>query len=211
MKIKNLLAVVAHPDDLEMMGAGSIRKFQKEGVNVHVMILTDGSWMSPNGDVIRSVEEAQNEMELASSLMQYKSCEFFDKKALNLEFSDDLVCEILNRIDKYNIDTILTSWDKDTNRDHRITAEIVMSASRRVPNILMGQINYYMIHFFTPNFYVDITDEWEYKIEALSSFESQWKRTQQDWTEFLDVTSRYYGKAIGVKRAEGFIIKRGKY
>lgn len=211
MKIKNILAVVAHPDDLEMMSGGAITKFQKEGINIHVVILTDGSWISPDGVVIRSVEEAKNEMKEVSSLMGYSSCDILNEKALDLQFKDSLVCEVLSRIDRYKIDTILTSWSKDTNRDHRVAAEIALSASRRVPNILMGQINYYMTDFFTPNFYVDITSEWEKKLEAMSLFESQWKRNQKDWTEFLDITSRYYGKTIGVKRAEGFIAKRLKY
>jgi len=211
MRIKNLLAVVAHPDDLEMMGAGCIAKFQKEGIDIHVMILTDGSWTSQDGVVIRSVKEAKAEMESVNSFMQYSSCEMLNEKTLDLQFKDSLVCEVLSRIDKYKIDTMLTSWDNDSNRDHRIAAEIALSASRRVPNILMGQINYYMTDFFTPNFYVNITPEWEQKLEAMSLFKSQWKRNQKDWTEFLDITSQYYGKTIGVQRAEGFIATRLKY
>ena len=72
----------------------------------------------------------------------------------------------------------------------------------------MGQINYYMNEFFSPNIFIDITNEWEKKIEALQLFSSQWARSGNDWTEYLDVTSRYYGKIIGVKRAEGFIANR---
>jgi len=69
----------------------------------------------------------------------------------------------------------------------------------------MGQINYYLNSFFTPNIFVDITDTWEKKIESLKCFSGQWERAGADWYEYLDITSRYYGKIIGVKRAEGFI------
>jgi hypothetical protein len=68
-----------------------------------------------------------------------------------------------------------------------------------------------MLDVFTPNFYIDISDEWDKKIECMAKFVSQWERAHTDWTEFLDVISRYYGKIIGVERAEGFIAKRIAY
>src|SRR5690606_28826638 len=121
-----------------------------------------------------------------------------DEKTLELEYKDSIVCEVLKKIEKFDIDTIVTTWNKDTHRDHRVTSEIALTASRRVPNFLMGQVNYYMTDFFTPNFYVDITSEWDDKIKSMSLFASQWKRNENDWTEFLDITSKYYGKMIGV-------------
>lgn len=71
--------------------------------------------------------------------------------------------------------------------------------------MLMGQINYYLKEFFTPNIFVDISDTWDKKIGALKCFSGQWSRAGKDWYEYLDATSRYYGKMIGVKRAEGFV------
>lgn len=35
-------------------------------------------------------------------------------------------------------------------------------------------------------------------------YRSEWQRGGQDWEEFMDVVSRYYGKTVGVKRAEAF-------
>jgi LmbE family N-acetylglucosaminyl deacetylase len=211
MKLKNILAVAAHPDDLEMMGGGSMLRFQKENINIHVLVLTYGAWNSQNGTVIRSKDESSSEMHEVNAFMHYTTCDVLEEKTLELQFKDSLVCEVLSRIDKYNIDTILTTWNKDTHRDHRVASEIALSASRRVPNFLMGQVNYYMTDFFSPNFYIDITSEYEKKIEALSLFRSQWERNKKDWTEFLDITSQYYGKIIGTSRAEGFVAKRLKY
>ncbi len=211
MKIKNLLAVVAHLDDLEMMAAGTIMRLQKENVNIHVLILTESAWTSETGIVVRSKEEVEKEMQQVMSYMKYTTCETLNEKTLELNHSDKLVTEVLYRVQKYKIDTIITSWNKDSHRDHRIAYEIALSASRRVPNFLMGQINYYMVELFTPNFYFDISAEWESKLKCMSMFSSQWDRNKKDWTEFLDTTSRYYGKIIGTERAEGFILLRGKY
>jgi LmbE family N-acetylglucosaminyl deacetylase len=211
MNIKNILAVVAHPDDLEMMGAGLMLKLKKDRVKTHVLILTNGAWTSPEGIIMRSKDDSFLEMTEIIKFMDYDSCDILDEPALDLQFKDHLVCEVLKRIDKFDIDTIITTWDKDSHRDHRIASEIALSASRRVQNFMMGQVNYFMKDFFTPNFFVDITNEWKQKIEALSLFRSQWERNQKDWTEFLDVISQYYGKIIGVKRAEGFTATKIKY
>lgn len=208
MNIRNILAVVAHPDDLELMAGGLVLKTQNEGGKIHVLILTDGMWTTPDGTLLRPKVEIEREMDDVLAFMNYDSCDQLDGKALELEFKDSLVCEVLRRISKYNIDTIITSWNKDTHRDHRIASEIALSASRRVPNFLMGQINYYFHDFFTPNIYVDITNFWERKIESIKLYKSAWENHSKDWYEFMDCTSNYYGKVIGVKRAEGFISKK---
>ena len=69
----------------------------------------------------------------------------------------------------------------------------------------MGKINYYLRHFFTPNIFVDITSTWDKKIKAMECFKTQWDRIGDEWYEFLDETSRYYGKICGVERAEAAI------
>ena len=202
--MKNILAVVAYPDDLEVMAGGSVAKWKSEGKNIHVLVFTNGSWISPDGNLCRPIDDIQKEVQTVKQFMGYDSYDVLNEETLNLQFKDSLVCEVLQRINKYSVDTILTSWEKDTHHDHRIANEIATSASRRVPNFLVGQINYYLKESFAPNFYVDISKQWETKIECLSKFESQWNRSRFDWTEFLDVTSRYHGKVVGCERAEGF-------
>lgn len=207
-EIQNVLCVVAHPDDVEMMAGGAMLKWKKEGKRIHVLIFTDGSWYTPEGVFLRDPVETKKDVERVAAFMGYDSCEILDEKNTHLEYSDRLVCEVLNRISKYNIDTIVTTWIKDTNRDHEMASRIAQAASRRVPRFLEAQVNYYMHEVFSPNCYVDITDEWEDKLEVLSYYRSEWQRGGNDWNEFLDVTSRYYGKIVGVRRAEAFFVQK---
>lgn len=209
--MKNILAVVAHPDDLEIMAGGAIIKFMKEGKHIHVLVLSDGIWVNPDGVRMRSREDVEQEIRAVVDYMKYDSYEILNEETLNLQFKDSLVCEVLRRISKYNIDTIICPWEKDTHRDHRIANEIATSASRRVPNFLVGQINYYIKESFTPNFYVDITDVWDKKLECVSQFASQWERSKDDWTDFMSITSRYNGEVMGCYRAEGFIAHKFLY
>lgn len=207
-EIENVLCVVAHPDDVEMMAGGSVLKWKREGKKIHVLIFTDGSWYTPEGVFLREPVETKKDIERVATYMGYDSCDVLDEKNTHLEYSDRLVCEVLNRVTKYNIDTIMTTWMKDTNRDHEMASRIAQAASRRVPRFLEAQVNYYMHEVFSPNFYVDVTEEWEKKIEAMSYYRSEWQRGGEDWKEFLDITSRYYGKIVGVKRAEGFFVQK---
>src|SRR6266851_7863481 len=43
------------------------------------------------------------------------------------------------------------------------------------------------------------------KIDALQCYGTQWERAGKDWYGFLDESTRYYGRMVGVERAEGFI------
>jgi LmbE family N-acetylglucosaminyl deacetylase len=206
--INNILAVGAHPDDLELMAGGTLSKCLKQGKNVHTIIFTHGGWQSPGGKEVRSSNEASQENYKVIQYMGYSSAEQLNYDPLSLQFNDNLTAKVLECISKYNVDTIIYPWNKDTHHDHEVVSRVVNAASRRVQNLLMGQINYYLNDFFTPNIFVDITEEWNNKIEALKLFQSQWERSGEDWYEFLDTTSHYYGKISGVKRAEGFISNR---
>lgn len=202
--IHNVLAVVAHPDDLEIMAGGTVMKWKRQGKEIHVLIFTDGSWYTPDGVFLRDPVETKKDVDNVVSFMRYDSCEMLDAKNTHLEYEDKYVCEVLNRIKKYDIDTIITTWSGDINHDHEVASRIAKAASRRIPHILEGQVNYYMNEFFVPNMYMDITEEWEDKLKVVSMYRSEWQRGGQDWEEFMDVVSRYYGKTVGVKRAEAF-------
>ena len=60
--MENVLAVVAHPDDLEIMAGGSIVKWKKQGKKIHVLLLTDGAWKRETGTWVRSPKQVQEEI-----------------------------------------------------------------------------------------------------------------------------------------------------
>lgn len=208
--MKNILAVVAHPDDLELMAGGAVIKWISEGKNVHVLTFTDGSWSSPNSTLVRGKSDALIEEKNVAEFIGYTH-ENLLNQTLHLQFKDEHVIEVLKRIELKNIDTLIVPHRSDLHHDHEVVSRIAVAASRRVPNILMGQINYYLNEFFQPNLFVDITNTWEKKIEAIKLYKGQWERAGADWYEFLDSTSRYYGKIIGVERAEGFYTNKFLY
>jgi LmbE family N-acetylglucosaminyl deacetylase len=206
----NILCVIAHPDDIELMAGGSISKWVTEGHSVHVLTFSDGVWTSPNGVVMREQEGALTEEKKAAGILGYK-VENLQYPAMTMSFHDKHVCEVLERVERLQIDTIICPFEKDISHDHEIVSRIAVSATRRVKRVLMGQINYYLRNIFTPNYFVDISDTWADKIKALECFETQWERAGSDWLEYLDQATRYYGKMCGVERAEGFMTNKFLY
>lgn len=203
----SVLCVVAHPDDLELMAGGTVAKWIAEGHSVHVLTLSDGAWTAPNSTVMRDRAEALQEEERAAGLLGY-SVENLREPAMDLKFEDRLVCEVLRRIDAHQVDTLICPWERDIHHDHEIASRIAVSATRRMPRVLMGQINNYLRDVFTPNVFVDISDTWEQKIKALECYATQWARAGEEWLAFLDETTRYYGRMVGVARAEGFVCNK---
>ncbi len=199
--------MVAHPDDLELMAGGTVAKWIMEGHSVHVLTLSDGVWTAPDSTVMRDRAEALLEEERSARLLGC-SVENLCETAMDLKFEDRLVCEVLRRIDAHRVDTLICPWERDIHHDHEIASRIAVSATRRIPRVLMGQINNYLRDIFTPNVFVDISDTWEQKIHALQCYSTQWARAGEEWLAFLDETTRYYGRMVGVARAEGFVCKK---
>ena len=91
--IKNLLFVGAHPDDLEVMAGGTVKRVINEGGNVHALIVSDGTWVGPNSEVYRDAELAKLEAVNASKIIGY-SIDFLDEKTLEISYKDSIVVSI---------------------------------------------------------------------------------------------------------------------
>ena len=163
-----VLAFGAHPDDIEIFMYGLLSIFKKEGNKVYTMIATDGA--KGGADIGKKlVRERVNEAIKGLAKLSYPIF-------LNLP-DGDLGSELKHRkIIKENIlkimpDLIITHSENDYHADHKslslITKEVV---SHYIPilycDTLMG-IN------FKPNYYVDITDHYELKKEAILKHKTQ--------------------------------------
>lgn len=205
--VRSVLCVGAHPDDIELMAGGTVARWTKEGRQVRFLLLTNGVWKSPQDEWQRDPDEARAEGEAAARALGVE-VENLGEPAMDLAFEDRLVVEVLRRLEEHDVDTLIVPWDRDLHHDHEMASRIAVSASRRIPRVLMGGINFHLREVFTPNLFVDITDTWADKIRALECYTSQWSRAGQEWQAWLDETSRTYGRMLGVQRAEGFIANK---
>lgn len=217
---KSILAVGAHPDDLEICCAGTLAKFAKQGVKVSMAIATDGS----GGHMIIPPKELgeirHREAEKAAKLI---GAEFYW-----MDFTDGFLFEDIDSrlrfievIRKAKPDVILTHDPQDYHPDHRAVSRLMFDASFEsgLKNLTTESPFHPgvqpLMYFdkitgagFQPTDYVDITDTFEIKREMLACHESQikWLR-DHDNVDFIDMMvtlSKARGYQCGVEYAEAF-------
>ncbi|HEV2138001.1 MAG TPA: PIG-L family deacetylase [Nitrososphaerales archaeon] len=159
-----ILAIGAHPDDIELGCGGLLIKAVRNGHNVSIYTATRGG---AGGDPKTRVKEAQ------------KSARFIGAKALwldnlpdtRLREGIDLISRIESRIDIVHPDIILTHHADDVHHDHRTMARATLEAARFESNILAYEIP--LTRDFEPRIFFDISDVADDKVELVNLFASQ--------------------------------------
>jgi LmbE family N-acetylglucosaminyl deacetylase len=217
--IMRVLAVGAHPDDLEILCGGTLAKYAKRGDHVSMAVATNGEVGSPmlaKQEIaeIRRQEAAASAKVIGADFywMNYPDEFLFSTEHTRLAFLD------LVRQDRP--DVIITHAPTDYHPDHRTTGGILwdIRVMTTVPNISTEhppckQIPeiFYMETVagidFVPQHYVDIGETFSLKREMLACHKSQsiWLEDQYQisYLDMIEITGRYRGFQCGVKYAEG--------
>lgn len=200
----NILSIGAHFDDVEIGCGGTLLKHVAGGDFVLSYILTDSAYTNHDGRVYRTAKKALEEGRAAAKILGVK-LEYAKYKTKQLEFTTDLVESINKIIDKYRIDTVYTHWDKDVTHDHVAASKASLTAARHVPNLLMYRSNFYTsFNPFRENYFVDISDFIDRKIEAIKANKTECKRRGDKWLEFFKTRARMDGLKNEVEYAEAF-------
>ena len=208
---KNVLAVGAHADDVEIGCGGTVALHVKNGDTVILLVMAESSYTYYDGTVLRTREEVDREEKNAAKILGAKKLINLGFKSKDVPYSSESVEAINEIIDKYEIDIIYTHWYHDTHQDHRRTTQAVLSAGRYVKNILMYEPEYpagRSYSGFHSQYYVDITTTFEIKMEALKQHESQIKKYGDDLLEAVEARARHRGYEIRNKYAECFEVLR---
>jgi LmbE family N-acetylglucosaminyl deacetylase len=161
----NILAIGAHPDDIELGCGGLLIKAARQGHGVFMYTLTRGA---ASGDPQQRAKE----------LMQ--SAKFIGAKALWIDNFEDTklnvnTSELINHIEffinKADPDIILTHSLEDYHHDHRAIAASTLEAGRFIPNIMSYEIP--LTKDFKPQVFYDISDVVDDKVELIKIFWSQ--------------------------------------
>jgi len=210
MKAKNVLAVGAHADDVDIGCGGTVALHAKKGDNVIILVMAESSYTYYDGRVLRTKEEGEIEEKNAAKILGAKLINLgFETK--KVPYSAESIEAINEIIDKYNIDIIYTHWYHDTHQDHRRTTQAVLSAGRYVKNILMYEPEYpagRSYSGFRNQYYMDITSTFEIKMEAIRQHKSQIKKYGDEFLEAIEARARHRGYEIGNKYAECFEVIR---
>ena len=201
-ELVDILAIGAHPDDIEYGCGGTLVKYVKAGHRVFLFIATHGTFGGAGS--IRS-----EEMEASAKHMGASDLFWGGHTDTQIPMSQDLISEIEVVIGKVKPKFIFTHWRDDTHQDHRNLTACTLAATRYIPNFLFYETP--SSQNFNPNVYMDISDVLDEKIELLKIHASQISKTNIEKTTIVDIAASaatFRGIQARVRYAEGFASQR---
>ena len=195
----NILAVGAHPDDIEIGCGGTLIKYVRRGHSVFLLLITKGE---KGGDIETRYEEQLRAAEIigAKDIFwgDYQDTELIGK-------GRDIINTVENHLDLVNPDLIFVNFFDDTHQDHRRVNQSVLSATRYVKNVLFYEVP--TTSNFVPHVFVDISETLEGKIRALEAHQSQVMKTNIEDLSIVEIArsaATFRGIQGRVKYAEAF-------
>lgn len=195
-----VLAVGAHPDDLEIACGGTLAKLHDAGHQIHGVVLTSGE-RGGNADVRKSEAVRGARFLGFDSLMLLN---FQDGKLGNQGV--EIVSAIEERVKAIQPDLIFTHSAHDQHQDHQAVHEATLRAARFHSTILCYE-SPSVTSAFIPSFFVDIGDYVEIKIESVREHADQQRKPYMS-EERVRGNAIFRGGQAKTRYAEGFEIVR---
>lgn len=219
----DVLAIAAHPDDVEMTCAGTLVKLKAAGRRFGIVDLTRGEMGTRGSDAIRR-EEAARAAEILGA--DFRETLDFGDGGLNGSREQELALMDVIRREKPRL--VLTSFPEDRHPDHARAGRLATDAAfyaglRKIETAHPAHRPQQTIYFSTgylhePDFVVDVTATMETRRAAIRAFTSQFHQeesrepqtviSQRQFLEVLEGRARHFGFLIGVEFGEGFLSKR---
>jgi len=196
---RRVLAIGAHPDDVEIGCAGTLAKHHASGDMLHILTLSRGA---AGGDVNVRTAEAQR----AAALLGAKLT-FGNLRDTHITEGVETIKIIEAAIRELRPTHVYTHCLEDTHQDHRAVHAASLVAARNVPNIYCYQSPSSTVEF-RPNRFVDITDYKKAKLQAIGAYQSQVVRMASLQDDVIVATARYWGRYAGHVLAEPVRIVR---
>lgn len=220
----DVLALGAHPDDVDLSCGGTVAKLVKQRRRVGIADLTRGELGTRGSQEIRAAEAKD-----AARVLGVHVRENLGMPDGNLETGLENRLKIVRVIRKYQPDVLLFPYPVDRHPDHEhahvLCREAWFAAGlAKIETSLDGAAQepfrprayyYYMQWFeFPPSFIVDITEEFDQRMDCVRAFKSQFYDPDSnerqtilstpDFLEMLRTRLAYYGDKIGTKYGEPF-------
>ena len=195
----NILAIGAHPDDIEFGCGGTLIKYARKGASLEILVMTDGS----RGG---SARVRRREQDAAAGILGVSRVHWGGYRDTILPSVRHLIDRMEGVIRRARPDFIFVNDPSDTHQDHRQVARAAISATRYARNVLFYEgpttVN------FTPTVFIDIAREIESKVRALRRHHSQISKTRIEGMPICDIaraSAHFRGVQGRVRWAEGFV------
>jgi LmbE family N-acetylglucosaminyl deacetylase len=194
----SVMALGAHPDDIELGCGGSLSKLARLGANISAVIFSRGR----RGAL--SEEDRALETKTALETIGVRNIFVYDFEDTHLaKRMHDMVALIEEHVRTLRPQRVYTMFKEDRHQDHRAVYEASSIACRSVPQIL-GYETPSSYPNFLPTVFEEIKDDLETKIKALNCHTSQGSRLYMQ-EEKIKAAAHFRGVQIDIGPSEGFI------
>jgi len=219
----DLLAIAPHPDDVELTSGGTMIKMAQAGYATGILDLTRGETGTRGTPETRLKEAAR-----AGKIMGVKVRRNLGLPDAQLKVSDEYKAAVAAVIREFEPHTVILPYWEGRHPDHYTAATLGYEAC-----FVAGLKNYpleglpfrpFKIIYAAayadvrPTFAVDITRQYDRRREAILAYASQFRPPKHDRKSRvaipldelegrMNLQAGYYGRLIGVKYAEGFVVK----
>jgi LmbE family N-acetylglucosaminyl deacetylase len=190
-----VLAVGAHPDDIEIGCGATLLAHRLRGDDVTLLVMTTGE-QGPQHASSR-MQEQQDAADLLGAIVRWGG--FPDGEVPTGRAAVEAVQAAL---DESRADIVYSHTPYDTHQDHRATATAVLAATRRLPRVLQYESPTSV--GFDPNVFVDVAGLVERKLDLIRAHMSQVLKNGLVDLEALEAQSRCRGFQSRIRHAEAF-------
>jgi bacillithiol biosynthesis deacetylase BshB1 len=227
MKV-DILAISAHPDDVEVAAGGTLLHHVALGRTVGLLDLTRGE-LGTRGDACTRTREAMAAAQLLGATVR----EQLDLPDGFFTADEASLRKIIAQIRRFRPDIILATANEDRHPDHARAAAMIVQATFlanlvRIETEIDGQpqepwqtraiYHYIQDRCLRPELVIDITPYIEQKFNSVLAFRSQFYNpeseerdtpiSKQSFLEAIRGKNASYGRLIGVDYAEAFTVSR---
>jgi bacillithiol biosynthesis deacetylase BshB1 len=219
----DVLAIAAHPDDVELTCGGTLARMKAAGYRFAVIDLTRGE-MGTRGTAEIRAKEARRAAEILGAEFR----ESLDLGDGGLRLGRESELRVIDVIRREKPRVVLAPYPDDRHPDHRRAGQLVTDAAyyaglRKLETAHPAHRPQQTVYFSTfdprpPEFVVDVTPYIEVRRSAMRAFESQFHTpdstepqtilSQRDFLDMVEARARQHGALIGVEFGEGFLSRR---
>ena len=199
MSNPRVLAVGAHPDDVELGCGGALLRHAAEGAEIIILVMTDGG----RGRLEQMPRRREQQVAATGFGAQVRWGGFEDCAVPESVAAVEVIDRVLGET---GADVLYTHASDDTHQDHRATASASLAAGRRVATILQYETP--STRHFDPTVFVDVGAVLDGKIAAVRAHLSQVLRAGRVDLDALDAQARFRGFQGRMRAAEGFEVAR---
>jgi len=220
----DLLAIAAHPDDVELTCGGTLIKMSQRGYKVGILDLTEGEMGSRGTPEIRRREAAR-----AARILGVHHRANLGLPDARLEVNEKYKLAVARKIRELRPRTVILPYWEGRHPDHYIAGRLAyegcfLAGLKRLP--LSGEafrpfkVLYSTVYARSvrPTFVVDISRQFERRRRAILAYASQFRPPKRprrstvhlpldDLEQEVHLIARYYGQMIGVQYAEPFLVR----